>query len=138
MRHSTRRLSAAVTPACILILMGCAGGPAHHVGVPIDSRPTPQQPDSSGVVHAEPAKPPGMTSQTLHSAEAHINADTTATQAVLARCVGRKLLPDEEGIVDSANQLLADVRAAITASDLVRAQSLARQARQLTTSLHCP
>lgn len=64
-------------------------------------------------------------------------ADSLAAHAALARCGQRRLLPDQESTIDSARQLLADTRAAAIRGDLSRAESLARQARQLTNSLDC-
>jgi hypothetical protein len=66
-----------------------------------------------------------------------IVADTTAARAALNECRGIELLPDQEGIVDSANDLLQRVRAAIVSGNLTTAESRARQARQLTASLRC-
>ena len=64
-------------------------------------------------------------------------ADTLAAHAVLERCGRRRLLPDQESTVDSARQLLAAARAAAIRGETPRAESLARQARQLTSSLDC-
>lgn len=67
-----------------------------------------------------------------------IVADTTAAGAAVRRCAGRRLLPDQESVFDTARNLLGQVRAALERDELWRAESLARKARQLASSLNCP
>jgi len=64
-------------------------------------------------------------------------ADTLAVHKALDECRGVKLLPDQEGIVDSVNSMLVRVRASIAKGDLASAESRARQARQMVASLRC-
>jgi len=67
-----------------------------------------------------------------------IVADTTAAGAAVRKCSGRKLLPDQESVFDTARNLLGQVRGALDRDELWRAESLARKARQLASSLSCP
>lgn len=67
-----------------------------------------------------------------------IVADTTAAGAAVRKCSGRKLLPDQESVFDTARNLLVQVRGALDRDELWRAESLARKARQLASSLNCP
>jgi hypothetical protein len=100
-----------------------------------ESRLTPPAPDAQPGATA-PARPPaGPTPQALR---ARIEADTLAAGSALRRCTGRQLLAEQESTVESATRLLEETRAALTAGDLAHAESLARQARQLTRSLDCP
>jgi hypothetical protein len=69
---------------------------------------------------------------------ARIVADTTAAGAAVRKCSGRKLLPDQESVFDTARNLLGQVRGALERDELWRAESLARKARQLASSLSCP
>jgi len=123
--------------------MPALGGCAHQAyrepaGVNIDRRPTPLQPDSTHRADAPSrARTVVMTSQTLRSAVASIAADTSAARAALDRCAGRTLQPDQDGVRDATTRLLAEVHDALAVIDFARAQSLARQARQLSASLDC-
>jgi hypothetical protein len=137
-------------------------------GVPVDSRPTPPPPDSAladtvdsvrpGATapnHAAPAQPPSTSPGTAppeapppvasvispderRQTLARIVADTTAAGGAVRRCAGRKLLPDQESVFDTARSLLGQARAALEQDELWRAESLARKARQLASSLNCP
>jgi len=64
--------------------------------------------------------------------------DTLAATKALARCAGKTLMAEQESTVDAAMKLLTDTRQALARGDVARARSLARNARQLTTSLDCP
>jgi len=64
-------------------------------------------------------------------------ADTTAARKALDRCAGKKLLAEQESTAESTEQLLASTRRALAAGDLSRAESLARQAKQLASSIGC-
>jgi len=116
-----------------LLVFGCTA-PYSRRGVPIDSRPTPPQPDSTGAVNRPPSDATHADPQTL---EQRVAADTLVASAAVKRCAGRKLLPDQEGVFDETRQLLAEVRDAIAIKDWPRAGSVARRARQLSSSLGC-
>ena len=120
-----------------IIVSSCAHAPRRRVGVNIEKRPTPVQPDPSGSVQPGSNRVVVMTSQTLHSTIATIAADTAAARASLTRCGSRKLLPDQEGVFDTTTQLLILVREALSVVNFTRAQSLARQAKSLAVSIGC-
>ena len=65
-------------------------------------------------------------------------ADTTAAGQALRKCAGQQLQPDQETVAESVRSFLAQARAALTGGELWRAESLARKARQLASSLDCP
>jgi hypothetical protein len=65
-------------------------------------------------------------------------ADTTAAGQAIRKCGGRQLQPDQETVVDSVRSFLAQTRTALQSGELWRAESLARKARQLASSLNCP
>ena len=146
-----------------LALIGCAGRSATRAlpGVPVDSRPTPPPPPeatapadttrSSGAPNSTgPGSPPATRPDTVPPVEsvvspderrqtlARIVADTTAAGGAVRRCAGRKLLPDQESVFDTARSLLGQARTALEQDELWRAESLARKARQLAASLNCP
>ena len=135
-----RTSSAFLACMCMLAFAGCAHQPGRPepAGVNIERRSTPRQPDSTGAM-AAPARPRTviMTSQTLRGALASIAADTTVARAALSRCSGRKLQPDQDGVWESTTRLLMEVHEALAVVDFAHAQSLARQARQLSASLGC-
>jgi hypothetical protein len=112
-----------------LLLAGCA-----HRPVSIDSRPTPHQPDSSSYDTSPPRPTPAKRPASLLTQTVR---DTASAGARLRRCKGRKLLPEDESVWESTARLLDDTRAALLRGDLGRARSLARNARQLSTSLTC-
>jgi hypothetical protein len=120
--------------AIALAATGCSSA-KRKSSVPIDSRPTPAQPSAAD--SARTAKPAPMSQKTKTTAAQRIAADTLEVRKALRECQGVKLLPDQEGIVDSANALLVRVRDAIAKGDLASAESRARQARQMTASLRC-
>ena len=149
-----------------LALGGCASRTATRKppGVPVDSRPTPPQPvsETPPETPAPPATPPagGKSATVPPPAEptpeppppvesvispeerrqtmARVVADTTAAGASVRRCAGRRLLPDQESVFDTARNLLGQACAALERDELWRAESLARKARQLAASLNCP
>jgi len=134
---SPRRL---LIVAAGLSLAGCAHVPGF--GVPIESRPTPPQPPAArdsiaGAVPLERVE--GVLSQ-KERAElmARVVADTLVASGAVRRCEGRRLLPGDESVVDATASLLVDVRAALGRDELWRAESLARKARQLASSINCP
>lgn len=65
-------------------------------------------------------------------------ADTTSASTAVRHCTGRALQPDQEATADAVRSLLAQTRAALGSGELWRAESLARKARQLASSLDCP
>jgi len=155
---------ALVLSLAALALIGCAGRSATKglPGVPVDSRPTPPPPEATAPVdtarssvtapnNTAPGHPPPTGPDTVpppvesvispderRQTLARIVADTTAAGGAVRRCVGRKLLPDQESVFDTARSLLGQARAALEQDELWRAESLARKARQLAASLSCP
>ena len=142
-----------------LALAGCASRAAKRVppGVPVDSRPTPPPPPPETTAPADtappqvtppnstpPPEPPPPPVESVISPDerrqtlARIVADTTAAGSSVRRCAGRKLLPDQESVFDTARNLLGQACAALERDELWRAESLARKARQLAASLNCP
>ena len=114
--------------------------PKRRVGVNIESRPTPTPPDSASLARGGTGarrRPVVMSDQTRRATISSLAADTTAARASLNRCAGRKLLPDQEGVFDATTKALMAVRAMRATGNLARAESLARQAKQLSTSLTC-
>ena len=140
-----RTVGLAVAAALALACAACAH---HPQGTNIDQRPTPAQPGpvtatppgatpatDSTVVH-HPPPPPGTKVETAGPARAA--ADTLAARRALNRCAGRNLLPEQESTIVSVTSLLRSAQAAMLNQDWTRAESLARQARQLAGSLGCP
>jgi len=119
-----------------------SGAPAPAPGAQTTPAPqsTPPPPAASEPAPETPPPPvesvmsPDERRQTL----ARIVADTTAAGGAVRRCSGRKLLPDQESVFDTARSLLGQVRGALERDELWRAESLARKARQLASSLNCP
>jgi hypothetical protein len=141
--------AALVVLAAALAVAGCGSSAARHrpPGVPVDSRPSP--PATAPVPEgerpaAEPASPPPvpvesvMTPDERRATLTRIVADTTAAGDAVRRCGSRKLLPDQESVFETTRSLLEQTRAALARSELWRAESLARKARQLAASLDCP
>jgi hypothetical protein len=120
-----------VAVGLLLACGACAHSGASSRPVPIESRPTPAQPGATPT----PSAPHAATPAALR---ARIEADTLAARSALRRCEGRQLLAEQESTVEGANLLLGQTRAALASGDLGHAESLARQARQLTRSLDCP
>jgi hypothetical protein len=129
---------------------------------PTEARPTVDMPAVSDTVPVQPPRvspgnstppappagttpeaPPPPVESVVSPAErrqalARIVADTTAAGAAVRRCSGRTLLPDQESVFDTARSLLGQTRTALERDELWRAESLARKARQLASSLNCP
>jgi hypothetical protein len=142
------RISRFAAPAlvCALPLVGLLTGCAGHrepVGVPIDERARPPQP------HVEPAPasadtvppvppPRPMTPSGEESMRGIVVRDTSAVSRALKRCAGKTLLPEQESTFIATQKLLAQTREALQRGDVARARSLARNARQLVSSLDCP
>ena len=138
-RYPLWQVSALVLCLCTLATACAHQPPKRRVGVNIESRPTPAPPDSMSTGRATGAHPRSvvMSNETRRVTLSSLTADTTAARAALNRCAGRKLLPDQEGVFEATTRTLMDVRAARTAGNLARAESLARQAKQLASSLGC-
>ena len=79
-----------------------------------------------------------MTPAEAKQARERAVADSTSAAQALKKCNGRALLPDQESVYDTVKSLLAQVRAALQGGELWRAESLARKAKQLSSSLDCP
>jgi len=87
--------------------------------------------------------PPTQVESVMSPAEAkqareRAAADTVVVSAALKKCSGRQLLPDQESVYDTVRSLLTQTRGALQTGELWRAESLARKARQLASSLNCP
>lgn len=128
--------TAAAWMLCLMLAVvpGCA-----HKPVSIDERPRPAQPPPASdtthaVVPTQPTQPTPSGTESLHSLAVR---DTLAASQALQNCAGKKLLPDEENTVDAVTSTLAQARAAMARGDMTQARSLARNARQLSTSLTC-
>jgi hypothetical protein len=138
------RLAPPLAIALALVLAGCAHEPSRRVQpVPVESRPTPPPPapETSATVPTDRPTPPVesvMSPDAAKQTRARIVADTTEASAAVRRCSGRQLLPDQESIYDTTRNYLDQVRAALRRNELWRAESLARKARQLASSLDCP
>ena len=144
MNHRRRSGLRALVRLALLagVLTGCA---AHHTspGVPIDQRPTPPQPAHPSEQAVPPDSIPVPPPRTMTpSGEENVRAlavrDTVAVSKALKRCAGKSLLPEQESTYDATAKLLADTRTALLRGDVTRARSLARNARQLVSSLDCP
>jgi hypothetical protein len=66
-----------------------------------------------------------------------IVADTTAASAAVKKCATKNLLPDQASVFDTTLGYLVQARAALRRNELWEAESLARKARQLASSLEC-
>ena len=134
-----------LAPAVLLLVLGtgCARLTAtgrEPVGVPVESRPTPPQPPENATAPdslVPPTPPPDTTTHARAVVQSRLAADTTAAVAAARRCEGRRLFPEQESTYDSVLELLNQTRAALARGDMARAESFARQARQLATSLNC-
>lgn len=126
------RLALALGVTLALALPGCALLRREPKAVSIDARPTPAPADSAKPIVRSVATPESRT-----SLRTRVVRDTTAAGARMRRCAGKKLLPEQESTWDATARLVADARVALLRGDLPRAASLARNARQLSTSLVC-
>jgi hypothetical protein len=113
------------------IAWGCARG------VRVESRPTPPQPPPGVVLPDTIAATEPASRSARETLVSRAVADTLAASQALGRCAGRKLVPEQEATYDGIADLLAQARAAFAAGDTARAAQLAREARQLATSLNC-
>jgi hypothetical protein len=147
-------------PILVAVLLfgaaSCAQRAKRPPGVPIDQRPTPVQPppeaakpapsngsssrpSAGGNATAEEQKIASvMSPEERRQAIVRVVADTTAAAAAVKKCATRKLLPDQESVFETTQSLLAQTRAALGRDEVWRAESLARKARQLASSLDCP
>ncbi len=149
MRPDRRRIGRVTAWSAVLVAMAVLGGCAvYHPqpGRPIEERPRPPQPpaeppavtNSTPASDSAPTAPPQMTPSGEENVRTLVARDTTAVAKALARCNGKSLLPEQESTYDATLQLMAQTRAALARGDLAHARSLARNARQLVTSLDCP
>jgi hypothetical protein len=132
-------------PVLVLMVVTVAGCAAHHrpPGVLVDSRPSPVAPNGAQATADSVAPPPVpvgsvVTPDDRRAALTRISSDTTAAGRAVRKCGARKLLPDQESVIETTRSLLEQARAALTRDELWRAESLARKARQLAASLDCP
>ena len=130
---ATTRL--ALAAAIVALLATACGAPHRRASVPIDQRPTPAQPDTSAATPAPPSAT--LSSKTVQQSIGEVVRDTSAARIALDRCAGRKLLPEQEAVVDGTETLLIQVRQALAAQDFTRARRLAREARSLAASSPC-
>ena len=149
MRGVRRRIGLASAVGAALVAVTVMGGCATYhqsPGRPIEERPRPPQPPAEppavantapATDSAAPAPPPSMTPSGEENVRTLVARDTSAVAKVLARCSGKSLLAEQESTDDATLQLLAQTRAALARGDLAHARSLARNARQLVTSLDC-
>jgi hypothetical protein len=112
-------------------------------GTPPATTPPATAPPAAAPPEPAPETPPPPVESVMSPDErrqtiSRIVADTTAAGAAVRKCSGRKLLPDQESVFDTARNLLGQVRGALDRDELWRAESLARKARQLASSLSCP
>jgi hypothetical protein len=142
MRRASRISTAALLCALPLAaaLAGCA---AHHEqpGRPIEEIPRPAPPVTTpaSADTVPPIPPPRpMTPSGEESMRALVLRDTSAVSKALKHCAGKALLPEMESTYGATAKLLAQTREALARGDVARARSLARNARQLVTSLECP
>lgn len=157
-------LSRVLPAALIVVLVLGVGSCAHRQkappGVSIDQRPTPPQPlpeaakpapsngtpattapsRGNGGANAteEPRIETVMSPEERRQAMARVVADSSAASAAVKKCSTRKLLPDQESVFETTQSLLAQTREALGRAEVWRAESLARKARQLASSLDCP
>lgn len=146
MPSHTRLLAASSAIAMIVAFsaLGCAHKPS---STSIDQRPTPPQPGpvatttpdkpTSSTDLPTPSSPPTGTT-TPSGSSTRAAADTLAARRAMNRCAGRNLLPEQESTIATVSSLLRSANAALLREDFTRAESLARQARQLAGSLGCP
>jgi hypothetical protein len=122
-------------------LAGCA---AHREppGVPIEERPRPPQPPAQPTPAPPESIPVPPPRQMTPSGEENVRAlavrDTAIVSKALKRCAGKTMLPEMESTYGATAKLLDQARDALLRGDVTRARSLARNARQLVTSLDCP
>lgn len=122
---------------------GCAR-PIRTGAIPVDNRPTltaPEGADADTTLLPDdeaPAAPAPLPDKAVESLRARVVADTLAAREAIDRCAGRKLLPEQEASHDATVGLLMQTRAALMRDDLPRAESLARQARQMSETIGCP
>jgi len=151
MRRLARSLPSLVI-ALAFVAVSCAHNPPRQQrGVPVESRPTPPQPPPEPTSTTRPRSPSttpapaptpkvesAMTPAQRRAAIGRVVSDTTAASAAIRKCGKRKLLPDQESVYDTVRSYLDQTRAALGRSELWNAESLARKARQLASSLDCP
>lgn len=122
------------------LLAGCAtfGGRTQPTGVPIEKRPTPRQPAprDTAVVERIQVEPVVQADERVQLT-AKVVADTTEAGAAVRRCLGRKLLPEQEMTIESTLNFLREARQQLELGELSRAEQSARKAKALAASLRC-
>lgn len=111
------------------------------LGLPAKPKPRPApRPAATDTAESVPVTPVEgvMTPEDRQKATARVVADTTAAGQAMRKCSGKTLLPDQESVYDTVRSLLGQTTAALASGELWRAESLARKARQLASSLSCP
>lgn len=130
---------------CSLLLAGtlnCCAAHREAPGVPIDQRARPVQPSTEVTPvppDSIPVPPPRvMTPSGEENVRGIVVRDTVVVSKALKRCAGKALLPEMESTYGATASLLVQTREALARGDVARARSLARNAKQLATSLECP
>jgi hypothetical protein len=121
------------------LLSGCAVfGGAKPTGVPIETRATPKQPASTDTVAVERIRvEPVVQADEREVLMQKVVADTAEAGAAVRRCLGRKLLPEQESTIESTLNFLREARDALRLGELSRAEQSARKAKALAASLRC-
>jgi hypothetical protein len=114
--------------------LGQPAPPKNKKPVKEEKKPEPQ----TAVLTPPPPVESVMSPEDRKKALDNTVADTTAAGQAIRKCSGRALQPDQETVVDSVRSFLAQTRTALQSGELWRAESLARKARQLASSLNCP
>ena len=149
-RRASEILVAFAFAAALAAVAGCAARKAAPApGMPIEQRPTPTQPlpdqtpppaptDGSAPPDTTAVPPPRpMAPSAEESMRTVVARDTALVSATLRRCAQQSLLPEQETTWEAAMKLLADTREALLRGDVSLARSLARNAKQLASSLDC-
>jgi len=135
-----QRARLALAAAALLALLpGCAiFGGQRAAGVPIENRPTPKQPAPADTVAVERIRvEPVVEANERDLMMERVVADTTEAGAAVRRCLGRKLLPEQESTIESTLNFLREARDALRLGELSRAEQSARKAKALASSLRC-
>jgi signal transduction histidine kinase len=135
-------LAALLLSSCAAFSRAPATAPANAGGTTTPApaggtatRPAPAAPDTAV---AERIKVEGV----LDDAEKQrlleaVTADTTEAGAAVRRCLNGHPKEGQQGSIESALSLLSETRDALERGELLRAEPLARKARQLAESLAC-
>jgi hypothetical protein len=134
-----RALLAIVLFSTLPMVSACAiFGGAKPTGVPIETRATPKQPAAADTVAVERIRvEPVVQADEREVLMQKVVADTTEAGAAVRRCLGRKLLPEQESTIESTLNFLREARDALRLGELSRAEQSARKAKALAASLRC-